>query len=60
YTQRPVLYTYNPDSDTLQQTGQALVIGHPEEIATTLAVSQSGEILQTEGTYQLARVVFNP
>ncbi|NEQ55808.1 MAG: glycosyltransferase, partial [Leptolyngbya sp. SIO3F4] len=60
YTQRPVLYVYNPDSEQLQATGQALVIGHPEEILKAIGVSQSGEILQAEGTYQLARLVFNP
>ncbi|MEM6256413.1 MAG: glycosyltransferase family 39 protein [Cyanobacteria bacterium P01_D01_bin.156] len=60
YTQRPVLYVYNPDSETLQQTGQALVVGHPEEIATAITTSQSGEILQTAGTYQLARLTFTP
>ena len=60
YTQRPVLYVYNPDSETLQATGQALVVGHPDEIATAISVSQSGEILQTEETYQLARLVFAP
>lgn len=60
YTQRPVLYVYNPDSDTLQATEQALVVGHPDEIATAMSMSQSGEILQTEETYQLARLVFRP
>lgn len=60
YTQRPVLYVYNPDSAQLQATGQALVVGHPEEIASAISVSQSGEILQTAATYQLARLVFNP
>lgn len=60
YTQRPVLYVYNPDSETLQETNQALVVGHPEEIATAISTSQAGEILRTEGTYQLARLVFNP
>ncbi|MEM8612921.1 MAG: glycosyltransferase family 39 protein [Cyanobacteria bacterium P01_H01_bin.105] len=58
YTQRPVLYTYNPDSEQLQATGQALVVGHPDEIAIAISVSQSGEILQTEEAYQLARLVF--
>ncbi len=58
YTQRPVLYVYNPDSEQLQATGQALVVGHPEEVATAISVSQSGEILETVGTYQLARLVF--
>ncbi|EKU98656.1 PMT family glycosyltransferase, 4-amino-4-deoxy-L-arabinose transferase [Leptolyngbya sp. PCC 7375] len=60
YTQSPVLYTYNPDSEQLQATGQALVVGHPNEIATAISASQSGEILQTAGTYQLARVIFTP
>lgn len=60
YTQRPVLYVYNPDSEQLQTTGQALVVGHPEEIIKAISVSQSGEILQAEGTYQLARLIFNP
>lgn len=60
YTQRPVLYIYNPDSDKLRATGQALVVGHPDEISTAINVSQSGEILQTVGTYQLARLTFNP
>ena len=58
YTQQPVLYAYNPDSEQLQATGQALVVGHPDEIATAIGVSQSGEILQTAGTYQLARLRF--
>ncbi|MEM9265854.1 MAG: glycosyltransferase, partial [Cyanobacteria bacterium P01_F01_bin.13] len=58
YTQRPVLYVYNPDSEQLKATKQALVVGHPDEIATAISVSQSGEILQTEETYQLARLVF--
>ena len=60
YTQRPVLYTYNPDSEQLQATGQALVVGHPDEIETAINASRSGEILQTEETYQLARLIFNP
>ncbi|MBE9065639.1 glycosyltransferase family 39 protein [Leptolyngbya cf. ectocarpi LEGE 11479] len=60
YTRRPVLYVYNPDSEQLQATGQALVVGHPDEIATAISVSQSGEILQTQETYQLARLVFAP
>ncbi len=58
YTQRPVLYVYNPDSEKLQTTGQALVVGHPDEIATAIRVSQSGEILHTAETYQLARLFF--
>lgn len=60
YTQRPVLYVYNPDSEQLQATGQALVVGHPDEIATAIGVSQSAKILQTAETYQLARLVFTP
>lgn len=60
YTQRPVLYVYNPDSDQLKATGQALVVGHPDEIATAMGVSQSGEILDSRETYQLARLVFSP
>ena len=58
YTQRPVLYVYNPDSQQLRSTGQALVVGHPDEIATAISISRSGEILQTEETYQLARLLF--
>ena len=58
YTQRPVLYVYNPESEQLQATGQALVVGHPDEIATTMNMGQTGEILQTAGTYQLARLSF--
>ncbi|ESA33595.1 pmt family 4-amino-4-deoxy-l-arabinose transferase [Leptolyngbya sp. Heron Island J] len=60
YTQRPIVYIYNPDSEKLQATGMALVVGHPNEIATAISVSQSGEILQTAETYQLARLVFTP
>ena len=60
YTQQPVLYTYNPDSERLQALGQALVVGHPDEIATAIGVSQSGKILQAAGTYQLARLTFTP
>ncbi|NEP60082.1 MAG: glycosyltransferase family 39 protein [Symploca sp. SIO2G7] len=60
YTERPVLYIYNPDSETLQATGKALVVGHPEEIKTAMAASQSGAILQTEARYQLARLHFTP
>ena len=60
YTQEPVLYTYNPAAKKLQATGQALVVGHPDEIATAIGVSQSGEVLQTAGTYQLARLTFKP
>ncbi|MEM7794164.1 MAG: glycosyltransferase family 39 protein [Cyanobacteria bacterium P01_C01_bin.118] len=58
YTQRPVLYVYNPDSEQLRTTGQALVVGHPDEILIAIGASQSGEILETAGTYQLARLVF--
>ncbi|MGD1951860.1 MAG: ArnT family glycosyltransferase [Leptolyngbyaceae cyanobacterium] len=60
YTQQPVLYAYNPASEQLQAAGQALVVGHPDEIATAISVSQSGKILQTEGVYQLARLTFAP
>ncbi|MGD1858015.1 MAG: ArnT family glycosyltransferase [Leptolyngbyaceae cyanobacterium] len=60
YTQQPVLYVYNPDSEQLRATRQALVVGHPDEIAAALSVSQSGEILKTAETYQLARLVFDP
>ncbi len=60
YTQRPVLYVYNPASKQLQATGQALVVGHPDEIAMVISHHQSGKIIQTSGTYQLARLVFNP
>ena len=60
YTQQPVLYIYNPASEQLQATGQALVVGHPDEIETAISVSQSGKILQTEGVYQLARLTFVP
>lgn len=58
YTQQPVVYVYNPDSERLQATGQALVVGHPDEIATAIGMSQSGKILQTAEAYQLARLVF--
>ncbi|MEO1506912.1 MAG: glycosyltransferase family 39 protein [Cyanobacteria bacterium J06633_23] len=60
YTQRPILYVYNPDSEQLKATGQALVVGHPDEIAISISHSQSGKIIQTAGTYQLARLFFNP
>lgn len=57
YTQQSVLYIYSPDSETLRAVGQALVVGHPEEIAQA-AGEQPKEILQTAGTYQLARIQF--
>ena len=58
YTQRPILYVYNPDSEQLKATGQVLVVGHPDEIETSISHSQSGKIIETAGTYQLARLIF--
>ena len=57
-TQRPILYVYNPDSEQLKATGQVLVVGHPDEIETSISHSQSGKIIETAGTYQLARLIF--
>ena len=57
-TQRPIMYVYNPDSEQLKATGQVLVVGHPDEIETSISHSQSGKIIETAGTYQLARLIF--